>query len=116
MYFRRISLTPVAALIGVLIADPVLSGAHAQSARPDYAKAYTMALRCMVFSSYSKDEAHARAAFDAWKRLGQLQGVENARMNVDMDFAVSHETKKFHDDAAYRQQTQVDCHALGWAA
>lgn len=116
MYFRRIFLASVTALIGLLIADAVIGRANAQSVRPDYGKAYTMALRCMVFSSYSKDEAHARTAFDAWKRLGQLQGLENARMNVDMDFAVSLETKKFHDDAAYRQQTQVDCRALGWAA
>lgn len=103
-----------ALLVGALWC--VVSGAgSSRAAPPDYTKAYAMAMRCMIFSSTYKDETHARVAFDAWKRLGELQGLENARMNVDMDWAVSRETRKFHNDPRYRSQTQADCRALGWA-
>lgn len=84
------------------------------ASKPDYAKAYAMAARCMVFNTYVSDKATARVAFDAWKRLGELQGLTNRKMNDDMIRAVSHETVQFHQHADYREQTRVDCRALGW--
>lgn len=81
----------------------------------DYARAYTMAARCMVFNTYVNDTAMARIAFNAWKRLGELQGLTNRKMNDDMTWAVANENVQLHQHADYRAQTQVDCRALGWA-
>lgn len=105
----------IAMLACIVFVKLIVDTAHAAPPKPDYAKAYAMAARCMVYNSFYKDKPHALVAFDAWKKLGQLQGLENAKMNVDMDFAVLSETKKLNKDAAYRRQTQVDCRALGWA-
>jgi hypothetical protein len=85
------------------------------ASKPDYAKAYAMAARCMVFNTYVSDKAAARVAFDAWKRLGELQGLTNRKMNDDMTRSAAYENVQLHQHADYRQQTQVDCRALGWA-
>lgn len=85
------------------------------ASKADYAKAYAMAARCMVFNTYVSDKATARVAFDAWKRLGELQGLTNRKMNGDMDQAVAYETVQLRQYPNYRAQTKVDCHALGWA-
>lgn len=61
------------------------SGVAAKPPAPDYARAYAMAARCMVFNTYVKDTETARVAFDAWKRLGQLQGLTDDKMSDDMD-------------------------------
>ena len=85
------------------------------ASKPDYAKAYAMAARCMVFNTYVSDKATARVAFDAWKRLGELQGLTNRKMNDDMTRSAAYENVQLHQYADYRQQTQLDCRALGWA-
>lgn len=100
---------------GVAIALIWSSAAMANQPAPDYARAYTMAARCMVFNTYINDTATARIAFDAWKRLGQLQGLSDARMSNDMDWAVANETVQLSQRPDYRAQTRVDCRALGWA-
>lgn len=104
----RMLLLPIAS-VGLMAAAPL------PSPTPDYAKAYAMAARCMVFNTYVNDTDTARVAFDAWKRLGQLQRLTDARMSEDMDWAVSNETVQFSQRPDYRAQTRVDCHALGWA-
>jgi hypothetical protein len=91
------------------------SAAMATPQTPDYSRAYAMAARCMVFNTYVHDTETARVAFDAWKRLGQLQGLTDARMSDDMDWAVSNETVQLSQRPDYRAQTLVDCRALGWA-
>jgi hypothetical protein len=100
---------------GLTLALTWANAAMAMQPAPDYARAYAMAARCMVFNGYINDNAYSRVAFDAWKRLGQLQGLSDARMTDDMQRAIAHETVQFHQHADYRQQTQVDCRALGWA-
>lgn len=105
----------VVAALAILTLDAVISRAHAQTAQPDYAQAYAMAMRCMVFNTYYKDDPHARLAFDAAVRLGHLQGFTNTRLNDDIDAAIARESVQFHQHADYRQQTQVNCRALGWA-
>ena len=83
--------------------------------KPDYAKAHGMAARCMIYSSIYRDEPRARSAFDAWKRLGELQGLSNRELNGELDVLTKWETQRLRDDPVYRSQTQVDCRALGWA-
>lgn len=85
------------------------------AAKANYAKAYAMAARCMVFNTYVHDTETARIAFDAWKRLGQLQRLTDAKMSDDMDHAVAYETVQLRHSPDYRAQTLVDCRALGWA-
>ena len=85
----------------------------APAQKPDYAKAHAMAARCMIFSSQYGNETHARAAFDAWKRLGELQGLTNRQLNGELDVLTKWETRRLHDDAVYRAQTRADCRALG---
>lgn len=99
----------------VMAALVATSSAMATPPAPDYARAYAMAARCMVFNTYVHDEAMARVAFDAWKRLGELQGLTNRKMNDDMTWAVANENVQLHQHADYRAQMQVDCRALGWA-
>ena len=111
---RGVTLAAAIVLASGTIAAPIAVLAQTAAA-PDYASAYRMAARCMVFNGYINDQATARVAFDAWKRLGQLQGLSDARMSDDMTWAVANETVQFHQHADYRQQTQVDCRALGWA-
>lgn len=99
----------------VMAALVATSSAMATQPAPDYARAYAMAARCMVFNGYINDRDYSRIAFDAWKRLGQLQGFSDARMNDDMQRAIAHENVQLHQHTDYRAQTQVDCRALGWA-
>jgi hypothetical protein len=99
----------------VMAALAAASSAMATPPAPDYARAYAMAARCMVFNGYNNDTEMARVAFDAWKRLGELQGLNDTRMSDDMTRAVANETVQFHQHADYREQTRVDCRALGWA-
>lgn len=91
------------------------SSATASPSASDYAEAYAMAARCMVFNGYINDTEMAREAFDAWKRLGELQGLSDERMSDDMTWAVANETVQLSQPPDYRAQTQVDCRALGWA-
>jgi hypothetical protein len=101
----------------MMVMSALVATAPAMATPPaaDYARAYAMAARCMVFNGYIKDQATARVVFDAWKRLGELQGLKNAQMNADMERAIAHENVRLHQHADYRAQTQVDCRALGWA-
>ena len=106
----------VLAVLMVAMASAVSAKAQQKAApKPDYAKAYAMASRCMVFNTYVKDTDTAHVAFDAWKRLGQLQGLTDAKLNDDMDRAVAYETVQLRQSPDYRGQTRVDCRALGWA-
>jgi hypothetical protein len=103
-------------VVWAVLSFAISSAANAQPApNPDYARAYAMAARCMVFNGYINDSTYSRIAFDAWKRLGQMQGLSDARMTDDMQRAIAHENVQLHQHADYRAQTQVDCRALGWA-
>lgn len=100
---------------GLMLALIWATAAMATQPAPDYARAHAMAARCMVFNTYINDRETARVAFDAWKRLGELQGLTNRKMNDDMTWAVANENVQLHQSADYREQTRVDCRALGWA-
>lgn len=89
--------------------------ALAQPAEPDYAKAYALAMRCFVASGGRHDETHARPAFDAAMKLGRALGLENARINVDFDWAISRETEKLSRDPDYKEATLMICRKFGWA-
>jgi hypothetical protein len=107
-----------AVLVGLMVAISCAASAKTPqkaTSKPDYAKAYAMAARCMVFNTYVSDKTTARVAFDAWKRLGELRRLTNAEMSDDMDWAVSNETVQLSQNPDYRAQTRVNCRALGWA-
>jgi hypothetical protein len=107
---RRLWATAVA-----LAAMPA-SVASQSSPAPDYASAYNYALRCYVVILSNGDRAKARPAFDAALRLGQLQGFTNARINVDLDWAISREAQNMRSDSAYKARTLATCRQLGWAS
>jgi hypothetical protein len=112
---RGMFLVAVMMLVGGATAAASKQPLPKTASKPDYAKAYTMAARCMVFNTYVSDKTTARVAFDAWKRLGELRRLTNAKMSDDMDWAVSNETVQLSQNPDYRAQTRVDCRALGWA-
>lgn len=108
-YVARRSIWPLA----LIVFCPV--SVSAEPAKPDYAKAYALAMRCFVASGGKQDQAHARPAFDAAVKLGQAMGFENARINVDFDWAISRESAKLAKDSTYREATLATCRKFGWA-
>lgn len=101
---------------GAVIAGIVLAtGASAESAKPDYAKAYALALRCFVVSGWQDPGQRSKAAFDAGVKLGKLQGFGNARINADFEQAIAEEGVKLVQHADYRDGMLAACTKLGWA-
>ena len=102
-------------LIGLNAAVQRAHAAEPTPVAPDYAKAYALAMRCFVASGADDPQARSRAAFDAAVKLGRAQGFENARINVDFDWAISRETQKLSRDTAYKTATLATCRKFGWA-
>lgn len=107
----------VAILVAAAVAAmPVATSAAPAKAAPDYAAAYDHAVRCFVVSGINKDRVGSRAAFDAALRLGQLQGLSNAEINVGLDWAIPRETENIRRDPTYKERILARCRQLGFAS
>lgn len=94
---------------------PTSSGVAAP-AKPDYAKAYDLAVRCFVVSGWDDAHQHSRAAYDAAIKFGRAQGLTDRGVNDDFERAIATEGVKMTQHAEYRDQMLAACGKLGWAS
>lgn len=122
-YVHRAVLTAKVALVIAMLAcilfvKLVVDNADASPPKPDYAKAYDLAMRCFVVirADAPQAEQQAKPAFEAAVKLGKLRGFSNARIDDDFRWAISRENVKIVQNESYVTDTMATCRKLGFAS